>query len=276
VDQSKPEAFEVIQIKRVIRVEKISRDKQSAEVPPFGAFRHADEASSSRFYWRASREGSIRLGDKGTDVELHLVDLDFEPVYPAAEVLNLELLCSNRDLPEQIPFDGSGRQDDDFKLSGHSMLQRVRLLRKPTQSLRPPPQRGLHWRLVSHLSLNYLSLVEGGEETLQEMLALYDFGNSPVVRRQIQGIVSIASKPTVTRVTGPDLSGFVRGTEITLTLDEDHYAGGSVFLFASILERLFALYCTPSSFTRLNVRSVQQRDEIVAAWPARTGEAIMV
>jgi type VI secretion system protein ImpG len=276
VDQGKPEAFEVIQIKRVIRAEKVSHDGRSVEVPPFNSLCHADNEALSRFYWHASREGSPRWGDKGTDVQLHLVNLDFEPVCPAAEVLNLELLCSNRDLPEQIPFDGSGGQDDDFKLSGHSVLQRVRLLRKPTPSLRPPQRRGLHWRLVSHLSLNHLSLVEGGEKTLQEMLALYDFGHSPVARKQIQGIVSIASKPTVARVSSSDFQGFVRGTEITLTLNEDHYAGGSVYLFASILERLFALYCTPTSFTRLNVRSVQQGDAIVAAWPARTGEAIMV
>jgi len=276
VDQSKPDAFEVIQIKRVTRVEKISRNGQ--EVPPFYSLRHGDEASMSRFFWHANRENSTRWGDNGMDVELHLVDINFEPVRPEPEVLGLELLCSNRDLPEQIPFGGAEKnRHADFKLLGHSLVERARLLRKPTPSLRPPQRHGFQWRLVSHLSLNYLSLVEGGEKALREMLALYDFSHSSVVRRQIQGIVSVASRPTVTRVCSPDFTGFVRGTEITLTLNEEHYAGGSVYLFSSILERLFALYCTPNSFIRLKVRTVQQRDKKeVAAWPARPGEAIMV
>jgi len=272
-----PQAYEVVQIRRVTRIEKTSSGERNDEVPPFYSVCHGDETSLSRFYWHATREASTRRDDKGMDVELHIVDLDFEPVRPAAEVLSLELLCSNRDLPEHIPFGGgeAGRQTD-FTLDGHSVVKRVRLLRKPTPSLRPPQRRGLQWRLISHLSLNYLSIVEGGQEALREMLALYDFSNSPVVRRQIQGIVSVASKPTVTRVSGPDFSGFVRGTEIMLKLNEDNYVGGSVYLFASILERLFALYCAPNSFTRLHVHTLQQQDEEVAAWPARSGEALVI
>ena len=277
VKHNKLNAFEVLKIKSVTRVEKTGRDERSDEVPPFYSICHGDEASASRFYWHASRDVSTRKDDKGTDVELHIVDLDFEPVRPAAEVLSLVLMCSNRDVPEQIPFGGGEKGKlSDFTLAGHSVVNRVRLLRKPTSSLRPPRRRGLQWRLVSHLSLNYLSLVEGGEDALKEMLALYDFSNSPVVRRQIQGIVSVASKPTVARVSGPDFSGFVRGTEITLTLDESHYVGGSVYLFASVLERLFALYCAPNSFTRLRVRTIEQQNEDVAVWTARSGEAIVI
>ncbi|MDR2014754.1 MAG: type VI secretion system baseplate subunit TssF [Azoarcus sp.] len=277
VKHNKPNGYEVVRIKRVTRVEKTGNDERYSEVSPFYSIRHGDEDSGSRFYWHASRDGSPRPDDKGTDVELHLVDLDFEPIRPPAEVLSLELLCSNRDVPEQIPFGGGEKgSHSDFTVAGHSVVKRVRLLRKPTPSLRPPRRRGLQWRLISHLSLNYLSLVEGGEEALKEMLSLYDFSNSPVVKRQIQGIVSIASKPAVTRVSGPDFPGFVRGTEITLKLNEDHYVGGSVYLFTSILERLFALYCAPNSFTRLRVFTVQRQNVEVAAWPARLGDAIVI
>ena len=43
----------------------------------------------------------------------------------------------------------------------------------------------------------------------------------------------------------------------------------------SVLERFFALYCAPNSFTRLRVKTVQ-RDEEVATWPARAGEALVI
>jgi type VI secretion system protein ImpG len=277
-DAHRPWAYEVVRIERVARVEKSAGTEKSAEVLPFYALRHGgDLRASPRFYWHASRKQAQRRDDKGTDVELHLVDLNFNTIRPGAEVLSLNILCSNRDLPAQLPFGGGpDATHTDFALPGHSVVKRARLLRKPTPSLRPPTRRGLQWRLISQLSLNYLSLVEEGGGTLQEILALYNFSDSPVTNRQIQGIVTISSKPTVERVDGHDFSGFVRGTEITLTLDEDYYVGGSVYLFASVLDRLFALYCTPNSFIRLRVRTPKQLDEEVVQWPARSGEALVI
>jgi type VI secretion system protein ImpG len=273
LDSRRPAAFEVVQVKSVTRVEKTNLNEQAGEVPPFYSVCHGGEPA--RFYWHATREASPRQDDKGTDVSLHLVDLGFEPVRPGGEILSVEVLCSNRDLPEHIPFGGGElSQHSDFKLAGDSIVKRVRLLRKPTPSYRPPLGRSLQWRLVSHLSLNYLSLVEGGHTALQEMLSLYDFGQSSAVRRQIQGIVGIASRPSVARVSGPGFSCFVRGTDIDLTLDEDCYVGGSAYLLASVLERFFALYCAPNSFTRLTVRNIQGAE--LFAWPARSGDALVV
>lgn len=273
-DARKQQAFEVMQLRRVIRVEKTGNHESSEEVLPFYAIRHGAEQNGTKFYWHASREASPRQDDKGTDLELHLVDLDFNPVRPAAEVLSIEMLCSNRDLPEIIPFGGNqSGQHTDFSLPGHSVVRRVRLLRKPTTTLRAPQKRGLQWRLISHLSLNYLSLIDTGLNALQEMLMLYNLSDSAVNTKQIQGIAAIESAPAVTRVLGRNFAGFVRGTEILLTLDEENYVGGSVYLFASVLERFFALYCAPNSFTRLRVKT---RDEEVAAWPARAGEALVI
>ena len=276
VDARRPQAFEVVQIRKVTRVEKSGEGELTEEVLPFYALRHGTGEDAPRFYWHASREASPRGGDRGSDVDIHLVDLAFNPVRPASEVLSLELLCSNRDLPEQMPFGGGqASQRADFTLPGHSVVKRVRMLRKPSPSQRCPGKRGLQWRLISHLSLNYLSIVDAGHQALQEMLALYNLSESAANQRQIQGILSVRSEPAVTRVNGRDFSGFVRGTAIHLTLDEDHYVGGSPYLFASLLERFFALYCTPNSFTRLHVHAGPNQEEI-AQWPARAGQALVI
>ena len=87
--------------------------------------------------------------------------------------------------------------------------------------------------------------------------------------------MGISSAPAVTRVAGRDFSGLVRGSEIRLKLDADYYVGGSVYLFSSILERFFALYCAPNSFTRLKVETVQHREEELL-WPARAGAALVI
>ena len=52
------------------------------------------------------------------------------------------------------------------------------------------------WSLISHLSLNYLSLVESdpaqGARLLREMLALYADADDPAAARQIEGVVQVA------------------------------------------------------------------------------------
>jgi type VI secretion system protein ImpG len=55
-----------------------------------------------------------------------------------------------------------------------------------------------------------------------------------------------------------------------MEFDEEHFTGGGVFLFASVLERFFAMYASLNSFTALSVRT-KQRQRHLHAWPARAG-----
>jgi type VI secretion system protein ImpG len=275
-DSRRPLAYEVIAIDSVTSVEKSGSDERYREVLPFYSVRHQVREQDRQAFWYATREASVREHDHGTDVEISFVDLNFTPLRPDLEVLSIELTCSNRDLPAQLPFGGgSSGTHTDFYLPQVSVVKRARPLRKPTPSLRPPTKRGLQWRLISHLSLNHLSIVSQGREALQEMLTLYNYTQSSTATRQIQGIDAIGSKPCTARVWGRHFSGFVRGTEITLTLDEQAFVGAGSVLFGSVLERFFALYCAPNSFTRLVLRS-RQREEEIATWPARSGEALVI
>ncbi len=270
-DSRKPRSFEVISVDSVTRVEKVGTRESSERIPPFYSIgQHGQKRMP--YYWYASRNRSTSEGDLGTEVEMHLADLDFTPVRPEAEVLSLELTCSNRDLPAALAFGGN---QGDFQLPGHSVVSRVRPLRKPTPSLRPPAKRGMQWRLVSHLALNHLSIATQGKDALQELLGLYNPTEAQGISRQIEGILAIDSRPHTARVTGPQFSGFVRGTEIDLMLDELHYVGVGIHLFATVLERFFALYCAPNSFTRLRVFTKQQ-EGIVYQWAPRAGTALVI
>ena len=70
---------------------------------------------------------------------------------------------------------------------------RVQCLNKPTPPKRREVGRGAHWQLMSHLALNYLSLVEQGKDALQAILELYDAGETAFARRQIAGIAALES-----------------------------------------------------------------------------------
>jgi len=265
-DNRNPGAFEVCAIDSVTRAVPGQGPEATEEVPPFYALGHGGDGGA-RFYWYASRE-------RGGPLELALVDLDFQPVRPEAEILSLQLTCSNRDLPAAIPFGGGGFQES-FSIPSQPAVKQARPLRKPTPSLGPPAKPGLQWPLISHLALNHLALAAHGPAGLQELLELYNFTGSPAVARQIQGIAGLSASPATARLPGQAFAAFVRGAELTLTLDEQCFVGSNLFLFASVLERFFAHACPANSFVRLRLTTLQQESE-VARWPPRTGETPLI
>ncbi len=241
------------------------------EFSPFYSLRHAYGEQMEKAFWYAVRRDSQRQNDEGTEMYMSLVDMNFKPRVPAVEVLNIKATCTNRDLPARLPFGG---KEGDFEVEGTALLSRVRCLTKPTETIRPPQRRAAHWRLISQLNLNYLSLVNneaGTPEALQEILQLYNFNDSSVTRKQILGITSIESRKVVRKIGDRIGSGFVRGIETTLTFDEEQFVGSGMYLFACVLERFLGLYSTLNSFNQMVLRT-EQREEVVKYFPARAGE----
>ena len=62
-----------------------------------------------------------------------------------------------------------------------------------TPTLRPPLKRRAAWRLISHLSLNHLSLAdyEDGADALREILKLYDFADSAAIMACCDAVISV-------------------------------------------------------------------------------------
>ncbi len=104
-------------------------------------------------------------------------------------------------------------------------------------------------------------------------MRLYDVTDAPWVRRQIDGLVSISARKVARRLGDDAWRGYVRGTEITLTLDEAYF-GAEGYLLGAVLSRFFGLYAGANTFTEL-VITRRQREEVVARWPARSGDLIV-
>lgn len=259
-----PEAHEVYSIDSVASVEDGGGKIRHFE--PFYGFRHRAEGDVSETFWQASRREAL---DGASDVYLTLLDTSFSRVTPASETVSVRITCTNRDLPAALPFSGGLGEDLDSETV--APFVRVRCLGRPTAARRIDPGRGAQWKLVSHLSLNYLSMVEQGREALQGILELYDFMGSAATRRQIDSILTVRSEAVVRRVNG----AFVRGRKVTLDLDEQGFVGGGAFLFAAVLEAFLGLYVSVNSFSLLEARSTQ-REEPIKVWPARSGEQIIL
>ncbi|MEP7036744.1 MAG: type VI secretion system baseplate subunit TssF [Acidobacteriota bacterium] len=245
------------------------------EFSPFYSLKHAHGNQKEKVFWYANRRASQRPNDDGTEVFLTLVDKNFNPRVPAEEVITVRNTCTNRDLPARLPF---GSKEGDFEIEGTALISRIRCLTKPTETIRPPQRRALQWRLISHLNLNFLSLVEnqnGVPEALQEILQLYNFNDSAVNHKQILGITGIESRKIVRQIGNRTGAGFVRGVETTLEFDEDQFVGSGLFVFASVLERFLGIYTSLNSFNQLVIKT-KQREEIVKRWMPRAGDQALL
>ncbi len=249
-------------------------------VPALYAHRHGAGAAGGAgdatggVYWHGVRRASGWRTDRGTEVWVSFADRTGRARPPEADVASLTLTCFNGDLPSRLPFGADERGD--FELAaGAGPVRRVRCLLRPTAVGQPALGRSLMWRLVSALSLNHLSLVDGGEEALQELLRLHNAGDGPAGERQIQGLAAVRSAPAFARVAGEQGVAFARGRRVEVEFDEEHFPGGGVFLFASVLERFLALSASMNSFTQLVARS-RQRRRPVGEWPPRAGWRTLV
>ncbi len=236
---------------------------------PIFSLRHpGDEEEGRKVFWNIKRLPSGKKGDSGTEVYLSFTDASLTPADPGVETVTLHVTCTNRDLPARLSF---GDSQGDFDLDTAGPFSKITSLIKPTPCRRPSLGGSLQWKLISHLSLNYLSLVGGGEEALKEILKLYDFDNSPSTGQQISGITRVSTDHVTKRIG----VSFIRGIRTSITFDEDKFVGAGLYLFASILEAFLSQYVSINSFVQLEARTVQKKEPL-KKWPPRNGSRILL
>lgn len=267
-DIRRPLAHEIYTVDQVIAT---SPDGEQVEFFPMYSVKHA-RGQSGQAFWHSSRRPaeSDQPGDPGTEVYLSLVDLGSKSAGEEGWTLDVRTTCLNRDLASKLRFG-----IDPLRLriaEGAGPVASVHSLSQFTPTLRPAGKQGALWRLISHLSLNHLSLVDGDDQAdaLREILALYDYKESAQTRKVIGGVRGIQGRRVVGRVGGGTIC---RGVEVEVEFDEKEYSANELFLFATVIERFLGLYCTVNSFTRMVARV--KRGEL-RRWPPRVGEKVLV
>jgi len=276
-DRTRPMDFEVYQVTGVTGIG--AENEEQDFLPFYASYDRLSQRDRRSFYTvhrlprrlsdRQRRHGP-RSSYVGSETYLALVDADETPYRGSLRQLAVTTLCTNRDLPLHMPV---GRGDADFTLASGAPVGSVRCLAGPT----PPRPSHAHgdtaWRLISHLTLNYLSLADSdarqGAVALRELLALYGDLADAAVRKQIDGVCSIQAAPITRRAPTPGPIAFARGLEVAVTLDESAFEGVGSFILGAVLEQFFAKYASINSFTETVVKSTE-RGEIVR-WPARIG-----
>jgi len=276
IDRTRPRDFEIFTVERVTG--HMASGSEEREFRPFlGSFAADDGDFGSYFSLRReprlvsdrARAQGTRTSYTGSEVYVSLVDQHDAPFPHSLRHITIDALCTNRDLPLLLP---TGLESD-FTLRISAPVRAVRILRGPSRPYPALAEGALTWRLISHLGLNYLSLTDvdanQGAAALREMLDLYGNLAEPSVRRQIQGVRSMALAPVFRRLPEPGPIVFGRGVEIALKIDEVAFSGSSPYLFGAVLEQFFSRHVSLNAFTEFALSSLQRGE--IARWMPRIG-----
>jgi type VI secretion system protein ImpG len=273
-DRNRPQDFEVYTLEKVAGIARAGGE--TFPIVPFYSAAHRTGTDAGRAYYTMQRRPRLasnkqtRSGERtsylGTECFLSVTDSERRFELGEATEADVEALCTNRDLPIYASF-GKGRTD--FLLESGAPVASVRVITGPTTPRAAPTWGEGAWRLISHLSLNYLSLESGGTELLRDFLALYADANDSVAARQIEGLRSVSFEPVVRRMPVPGPISHGRGLAITLTLDDAAFEGTGLLPLSATLERFFGRYVSLNSFTQLRVQSTSRGE--IKQWPVRSG-----
>jgi len=221
-----------------------------------------------RLVTAAQRRRGWRSSYVGTEVFIALVDAEQAPFSGDLRQLSVQALCTNRDLVLQLPI---GLGTTDFTLDIAAPVTEIRVLGRPSPPYSPVAEGVQSWRAISHLSLNYLSMMDvspaTGAAALRDILELYAPLSDVSARRQIEAVRSVRMQPITRRLPGAGMLSFGRGIEIVIEVDELAYEGASVFLFGAVLQQFLARQVSINSFVEVVLRSMS-RGEIHRWGPA--------
>ncbi len=285
VDRTRPQDFEVFQVDSVKGYGTGEDEQQDFE--PLYQYKDSSSFVSQKSFFTLRRERRVlssrqrlkgsRSNYIGSEVFVALVDANEAPIPRTLQQLEVQTLCTNRDLPLRMPV---GKSASDFELDINAPLARIAVVRGPT----PPKPSLAHqagetaWRLINQLSLSFLSLVDydenEGASRLRELLYLYADRHDPAVVKQIEGVHSIRVEQVIERIPFGGVMTFGKGLKIIIVCEESAFVGTGIFLLGAVLDQFLSRYVSINSFTQVVIRSDERGD--IMQWPARAGQRMLV
>ena len=187
-----------------------------------------------------------------------------------SETLSITLTCTNAELPESLKLGDIAQPTS----TSPERLQ-FRNIRPVTPQLNPPADEHLLWRMISHISLNFLSLADAAN--LKMMLGLYvfserqDHGREIANRHRVAGIEALTAEPE-TRLMGRRM---LSGQRLRLVCRSSHFASlGGLYVFGCVIERFLGDYAAINAYTRLELKDTDSG--AVFEWPARLGRQCLL
>ncbi|MFA8343610.1 MAG: type VI secretion system baseplate subunit TssF, partial [Rhodothermaceae bacterium] len=170
-DSHREQSTEIFAIESVSPT--LTKEKLPDSIEPYFSFKSKNgDSKSANIFWYARKEESTRSNMAGQDLMLSLLNMNFEPDLPEKKTLYARVICTNRNI--------AGSMSAGMPLESEEKLNnlKINILKRPSSRIQAPKGKAL-WRLISALSLNYLSLGsdQASLESLREIVALFDYEN---------------------------------------------------------------------------------------------------
>jgi len=233
---------------------------------PFESFGHIQD--QGEYY-----SERVKLSDNSdrTDTFLRFASSGgiFDDLEHNSATVSVKMMCTNKDVPASLNLDDIS-VNDPLSSSDLSFTN----INIPSVSYPPPIGGDFLWKVISNMSLNYLSL--DNIDTLKMILQTYDFFGANDSKQKektevlLSGLKAIKNKRTQMIYEGLP----IRGIETELFLDPTKFTGtGEAYHLCCVLNEFFALYCNLNSFHRLVVH-IENHESF--SWPAKMGKQALV
>jgi type VI secretion system protein ImpG len=239
-DAKRPRSVAAYDIQRVTGIEEATGRRHAYS--PFFAFSHAED--QDRFFTETARRGLSGM----RETYIAIGGLGEAVTRLPTETLTLEARCTNADVPREALQEGR----IDQPAPAYPNVASFKNITQPSRELHPPTEQHVQffWKLISHLSLNQLSIAT--PEALTTLLRLYEWTGSEANLRRIEGIRDVGwnAKEIVFR------GGIIRGAEVTIVVQDEHFSDeGDLHLFGMVMSTFLSMYATINSFIHLTLTS---------------------
>lgn len=251
-----PEFYQLYSIVEMNMIrEKSNQDQTTVPIFPFFSMSHYHQHNEHYFYSLNSTQLQNNLGE----TRYSIVSKHLSPHSTKSDFISTQLLCCNGDLPHEV----LSQANNVLHLNGNHLARRALMLKRPFKPYYFAQNKNEQWRIISHLSLNTLSLMKGDALShIKELLVLYNLPKLKENQFVIEAIKRIDFSLTQKLVEAQPFPLFVRGIKVNLAIDSQIFKGHSLYIFSQILSHIFNLKVQMNSYVDLVVSDSNTQQEL--------------
>ncbi len=255
-DAHHPEYYQAYSILKMNMVrEKSDQDQVFFPVLPFFAMSHYHQ-DKVQFFYSLNPE---QMKNKHQELNYSVISRALEPHATQSDFISTEILCTNRELP----YESYNKDQNALTLNDSNLARRALMLKRPSIPYYFEQNKKEQWRIISHLSLNNLSLMKGDAVShIKELLALYNLSKSKENQIIIDAIKNIQFSTTQKLVESKPFPLFVRGLKVEVEVDAEVFRGHSLYIFSQLLTHVFNLKVNMNSFVDVIIVDVNTQQEL--------------
>ncbi|PCE29238.1 type VI secretion system baseplate subunit TssF [Burkholderia ubonensis] len=235
-------------------------------VPRYRGFVHGQGITAAPLFWLAARREFVEGSEAWQSAGITLVDLDGQPVPQAAGQLLVRLTCTNGNYPTMLRI---GAVDGDLCNETENLPGRVSLLRPPTPARAGSMPQGSLWRLVTGLSPHILTLQSPNADALKDLLRLL-LPEATGSLTLVDAIVDVSHKSVMQWMSVPPMPTFVRGIEVSVTIETAVLDTVSLYACSRLLDPFFAHFAPANGYAQCVIRAAGP-DRVLMRCPPRVG-----